>query len=117
LIKRKAGSAVVGSFYLAAGRAAVADHMRGGADAMEDWKAGLRAELRAIEIATGEAAAAQLPDLLRRLRRHEAGLAGNPVLAVYRRWRIRSLARAVADARWHAEQGRTAQLGGLDTRP
>ena len=33
---------------------------------MDDWKAGLRAELRAIDIATGDAASAQLPDLLRR---------------------------------------------------
>ena len=84
---------------------------------MEDWKAGFRAELRAIEIATGEAAASQLPELLRRLRRHEAGLAGNPILVLYRRWRIRSLTRAVADARWHAEQGRAARFGGLDPRP
>ena len=84
---------------------------------MEDWKAGFRAELRAIEIATGEAAASKLPDLLRRLRRHEAGLRGNPIVALYRRWRIRSLARAVADARWHAEQARAARFGGLDPRP
>ncbi len=83
---------------------------------MEDWKAGFRAEVRAIEIATGDAAAAQLPELLRRLRRHQAGLGGNPILALYRRWRIRILARAVADARWHAEQGRAARLGGLDPR-
>ncbi|SDO00135.1 hypothetical protein SAMN05216360_113179 [Methylobacterium phyllostachyos] len=83
---------------------------------MEDWKAGLRAELRAIEIANGDAAMAQLPSLLRRLRSHEAALGGNPILALYRRWRIRSLSRAVADARWHAEQGRAARLGGLDPR-
>ncbi|WP_342108977.1 hypothetical protein [Methylobacterium sp. SI9] len=83
---------------------------------MEDWKAGLRAELRAIEIATGDAASAQLPGLLRRLQRHQAGLGGNPIFGLYRRWRIRSLARAVADARWHAEQGRMARLGGLDPR-
>ena len=80
---------------------------------MEDWKAGLRAELRAIEIATADAAAAQLPDLLGRLRRHQAGLDGNPLLAAYRRWRIRHLARAVADARWQIEQGRRARMGGL----
>ena len=84
---------------------------------MEDWKAGLRAELRAMEIATGEAASAQLPDLLRRLRRHQAGLDGNPILALYRRWRIRRLGRAVADARWHMEQARAARLRGLDPRP
>lgn len=84
---------------------------------MEDWKAGFRAELRAIEIATGEAAAAQLPALLRRLHRHQARLGGNSMLALYRRWRIHRLARAVADARWHAEQGRAARLGGLDPRP
>lgn len=83
---------------------------------MEDWKSGLRAELRAIEIATGDAASAQLPGLLRRLQRHQAGLGGNPIFGLYRRWRIRSLARAVADARWHAEQGRMARLGGLDPR-
>ncbi|GJE12820.1 MULTISPECIES: hypothetical protein [Methylobacterium] len=83
---------------------------------MDDWKAGFRAELRAIEIATGEAAASQLPDLLRRLHRHQAGLGGNPLVTLYRRWRIRSLARAVADARWHAEQGRAARLGGLEPR-
>ncbi|WP_457104949.1 hypothetical protein [Methylobacterium sp. P5_C11] len=84
---------------------------------MEDWKAGFRAELRAIAIATGDAASAQLPDLLRRLQRHQAGLGGHPVLTLYRRWRIRRLARAVADARWHAEQGRLARRGGLDVRP
>ncbi|MHB2209096.1 hypothetical protein [Methylobacterium sp. CM6257] len=84
---------------------------------MEDWKAGFRAELRAIEIATGEAASAQLPGLLRRLHRHQAGLGGNPVLSLYRRWRIRCLTRRVADARWHAEQGRLARLGGLEPRP
>ena len=95
---------------------------------MDDWKAGFRAELRAIEIATGEAAASQLPDLLRRLHRHQAGLEGNPIIALYRRWRIRSLARrlpgrdaphaprAVADARWHAELGRAARRGGLEPR-
>lgn len=83
---------------------------------MEDWKAGLRAELRAIEIANGDAAMAQLPGLLRRLQCHEAALGGNPILALYRRWRIRSLSRAVADARWQAEQGRAARLGGLDPR-
>jgi len=65
---------------------------------MEDWKAGFRAELRAIAIATGEAASAQIPGLLRRLHRHQAGLGGNPILGLYHRWRIRSLARAVADA-------------------
>lgn len=84
---------------------------------MEDWKAGFRAELRAIEIATGDAASAQLPGLLRRLRRHEAGLDGNPILSLYRRWRIRRLSRAVADARWHVEQGRVARRGGLEARP
>lgn len=83
---------------------------------MEDWKAGFRAELRAITIATGDAASAQLPGLLRRLRRHQVGLGGNPILGLYRRWRIRRLARAVADARWHAELGRMARLGGLDPR-
>lgn len=81
---------------------------------MEDWKAEFRAELRAIEIATAEAAAAQLPDLLRRLRRHQAGLPANMVMAPFRRWRIRHLARAVADARWQMEQGRLARMGGLD---
>ncbi|MDP4003152.1 hypothetical protein [Methylobacterium sp. NEAU K] len=83
---------------------------------MEDWKAGFRAELRAIEIATADAASAQLPDLLRRLSRHQAGLGGNPVFTLYRRWRIRRLARAVAEARWQVEQGRLARLGGLDPR-
>ena len=82
---------------------------------MEDWKAGFRAELRAIEIATADAAAAQLPDLLRRLGRHRAALGGHPVLAVYRRWRIRRLARAVADVRRQVEQGRLARMGGLET--
>ena len=80
---------------------------------MEDWKAGFRAELRAIEIATADAAAALLPDLLRRLRRHQAGLGGNRILTLYRRWRIRRLAHAVADARWQVEQGRLARMGGL----
>ena len=83
---------------------------------MEDWKAGLRAELRAIEIATADAAAAQLPDLLRRLRRHQARLSQNRLLAPYRRWRIRHLARVVEDARWQVEQGRLARMGGLETR-
>ncbi len=83
---------------------------------MDDWKAGFRAELRAIEIATGDAASAQLPSLLRRLQRHQDGLGGNRILGLYHRWRIRSLARAVADARWHAELGRMARLGGLDPR-
>ncbi|CAA2160941.1 MULTISPECIES: hypothetical protein [Methylobacterium] len=83
---------------------------------MEDWKAGLRAELRAIEIATADAAASVLPDLLRRLRHHQAGLGGPALLTLYRRWRIRRLSRAVADARWQVEQGRLARLGGLDPR-
>lgn len=81
---------------------------------MEDWKAGFRAELRAIEIATGEAAAAQLPDLTRRLRRHQAGRGGGPLLALYRRWCVRRLASAVAEARWQVEQGRIARMNGLD---
>lgn len=85
--------------------------------ATESWKAGLHAELRAIEIATAEAAAAQLPGLLERLRRHRAGLGRNRVLSAYRRWRIGRLARAVADARWQIERGRLARLGGLDPRP
>lgn len=84
---------------------------------MDDWKAGFRAELRAMEIATGDAASALLPDLLRRLRGHEARLGGNPALWFYRRWRIRRLSRAVADARWHVEQGRVARRNGLDPRP
>jgi hypothetical protein len=84
--------------------------------AMEDWKAGFRAELRAIEIATAGAAASVLPDLLRRLHRHQAGLDGPALLTLYRRWRIRRLSRAVADARWQMEQGRLARLGGLDPR-
>lgn len=82
---------------------------------MQDWKAEFRAELRAIEIATADAASALLPDLLRRLRRHEAGLGGSGYLSPYRRWRIRRLTRAVADARWQVEQGRLARMGGLDT--
>lgn len=87
------------------------------AGVMDDWKAGFEAELRAMAIANGDAASAQLPDLLRRLSRHQAGLGGNPVLSLYRRWRIRRLGQAVAEARWHAEQGRLARLGGLDPRP
>ncbi|KNY23116.1 hypothetical protein [Methylobacterium sp. ARG-1] len=83
---------------------------------MEDWKAGLRAELRAIEIATADAAASVLPDLLRRLHYHQAGRGGPALLRLYRRWRIRRLSRAVADARWQVEQGRLARLGGLDPR-
>lgn len=83
--------------------------------AMEDWRAGFRAELRLIEIATAEAAAAQLPDLMRRLKRHQAGRGGGPVLALYRRWRVQHLAAAVAEARWQIEQGRIARMNGLDT--
>jgi hypothetical protein len=83
---------------------------------MEDWKAGLRAEVRAIEIATADAASAQLPGLLRSLRRHQARLRGNLLVSLYRRWRIRRLARAVDEARWHVEQGRLARLGRRDPR-
>ncbi|TXM70551.1 hypothetical protein [Methylobacterium sp. WL120] len=83
---------------------------------MADHKAELRETLRQMEIATGEAAASCLPGLLARLRRHEAGLPGHPLIRPWRRWRIRRLAGAVAEARWHVEQGRRARLGGLSGR-
>lgn len=83
---------------------------------MADHKAELRATLRAMEIATGEAAASCLPGLLARLHRHEARLSGNRMIGPWRRWRIRRLAMAVAEARWHVERGRLARMGGLSAR-
>ena len=83
---------------------------------MDDYKADLRRTLRAMEIATGEAAAACLPGLLARLRHHEARLSGNRMIAPYRRWRIRRLVLAVDDACRHVEQGRLARMGGLAGR-
>ncbi|MEA1830889.1 hypothetical protein U8607_02230 [Methylobacterium durans] len=83
---------------------------------MEDYKADLYRQLRLIEIATGEAAGACLPDLLARLQHHRSRPARNPLLALYRRWRIRRLARAIDEARWHVEQGRLARMGGLAGR-
>ncbi|MGU3539320.1 hypothetical protein [Methylobacterium sp. A54F] len=84
---------------------------------MDDWKADLHRQLRAIDIATGEAAGACLPDLLGRLRRYEARPARNPLLALYRRWRIRRLSLAVAEARWHVEQGRLARRSWIASGP
>ncbi|WP_375463272.1 hypothetical protein [uncultured Methylobacterium sp.] len=83
---------------------------------MEDYKADLRHRLREMEVATGDAAAACLPGLLARLRHHEARVSGNRLLGLYRRWRIRRLAHAVGEARWHVEQGRLARMGGLAGR-
>lgn len=83
---------------------------------MQDYKADLAEKLRAMEVATGEAAAACLPGLLARLRHHEARLSGNRLIGPWRRWRIRNLAHAVGEARWHVEQGRLARMGGLSGR-
>lgn len=83
---------------------------------MADHKAELRETLRRMEIATGEAAASCLPGLVARLRRHEARLPGHPLIRPWRRWRIHRLAVAVAEARWHVEQGRIARMGGLSGR-
>lgn len=69
-----------------------------------------------MAVATGDAAAACLPGLLARLRRHEARMPGHVLLAPYRRWRVRRLAIAVDEARWHVEQGRLARMGGLAGR-
>ncbi|MGY2047552.1 hypothetical protein [Methylobacterium sp. JK268] len=81
---------------------------------MEDHRAELLRQVRAGDIATGQAASACLPGLLRRLARHEKGVAsGLPVVALYHRWRCHSLRRQVADARWHIDQGRAAQMGEL----
>ena len=84
--------------------------------AMADHKAELRETLRKMEVATGEAAAACLPRLLARLRHHETRLPGHPLIRPWRRWRIRRLADAVEEARWHVEQGRLARMGGLSGR-
>jgi len=85
---------------------------------VEDFKADLRRQMREIDIATGAAADACLPGLLRRLKHHETRLAQArlPFLGLYRRWRIRRLSLAIAEARWHVEQGRLARLGGLAAR-
>ncbi|KAB1074027.1 hypothetical protein [Methylobacterium planeticum] len=85
---------------------------------MEDFKADLRRQMREIDIATGAAADACLPGLLRRLKHHEAcrGKPGLPILRLYRTWRIRRLSAAIAEARWHVEQGRLARMGGLAGR-
>ncbi|ACA17440.1 hypothetical protein M446_3029 [Methylobacterium sp. 4-46] len=81
---------------------------------MEDYRAELLRQVRAGDIATGEAASACLPGLLRRLDRHERGVARNiPVLSLYHRWRRHRLRLQVADARWHIEQGRAARMGEL----
>jgi hypothetical protein len=81
---------------------------------VEDHRAELLRQVRAGDIATGEAAGACLPGLLRRLARHERGAERGPaLLRLYHRWRRSSLRRQVADARWHVEQGRAAKLGDL----
>ncbi|MFE1598433.1 hypothetical protein [Methylobacterium sp. ID0610] len=81
---------------------------------MEDHRAALMRQVRAIDIATGEAASACLPALLKRLARHERGIArGVPLLTLYHRWQHRRLCRAVDDARWHIAQGQAARTGGL----
>ncbi|MFD0937801.1 hypothetical protein ACFQ12_21790 [Methylobacterium trifolii] len=72
--------------------------------------------MREIAVATGEAAGACLPGLLARLHHHRSRLPGSRLLAPYRRWRVRHLARAVDEARLHVEEGRLARLGGLDGR-
>jgi hypothetical protein len=85
---------------------------------VEDFKADLRRQMREIDIATGAAADACLPGLLRRLKHHETRIAhsGLPLLKLYRTWRIHRLSAAVAEARWHVEQGRLARMGGLAGR-
>ena len=84
---------------------------------MEDYRAELLRQVRLGDIATGEAAGACLPGLLRRLTHHEtrAGTAALP-WRLYHRWRRDSLRRQVADARWHVEQGRAARRGDLAAR-
>jgi hypothetical protein len=84
---------------------------------VEDYRAELLRQVRLGDIATGEAAAACLPGLLRRLARHEAGSGRGPfLLRLFHRWRRTSLRRQVAEARWHVEQGREAQMNGLAGR-
>ena len=85
---------------------------------MEDFKADLRRQIREIDIATGAAADACLPGLLRRLKHHETRRAkpGLPLLNLYRAWRIHRLSAAVAEARWHVEQGQLARMGSLAGR-
>jgi len=89
----------------------------GGGSGVEDYRAELRRQVRLGDIATGEAAGACLPGLLRRLAHHEAraGAAPHP-FRLYHLWRRNSLRRQVADARWHVEQGRAARLGELASR-
>lgn len=84
---------------------------------MEDYRAELLRQVRLGDIATGEAAGACLPGLLRRLKHHEAraGTVPQP-LRLYHLWRRNSLRRQVADARWHVEQGRVARMGDLASR-
>lgn len=88
-----------------------------GETGVEDYRAELRRQVRLGDIATGEAAGACLPGLLRRLTHHEAraGTARYP-LRLYHLWRRNSLRRQVADARWHVEQGRAARMGELEPR-
>ena len=83
---------------------------------MEDFKADLRRQMREIDIATGAAASACIPGLIRRLKHHQTRLPGLPFLAAYRRWRIHRLSLAIAEAQWHVEQGRLARMGGLAAR-
>ncbi|GJD47541.1 hypothetical protein OPKNFCMD_0249 [Methylobacterium crusticola] len=84
---------------------------------MEDYRAELRRQVRLGDIATGEAAGACLPGLLRRLAHHERRVAKGPrFLRLYHLWRRRRLRLQVADARWHVEQGRAARMGDLAGR-
>jgi hypothetical protein len=84
---------------------------------VEDYRAELLRQVRLGDIATGEAAGACLPGLLRRLRHHEARAGAAPLfLRPYHLWRRNSLRRQVADARWHVEQGRAARMGDLASR-
>jgi hypothetical protein len=88
-----------------------------GRSGVEDYRAELRRQVRLGDIATGEAAGACLPGLLRRLSHHEVRAGTAPrLLRLYHLWRRNSLRRQVADARWHVEQGRAARMGELASR-
>lgn len=83
-------------------------------ESREDFRAELRRQVRAGDIATGEAASACLPGLLRRLAHHERqATRAVPLLRLYHRWRRHRLRLQVADARWHIAQGRAARMGDL----
>ena len=83
---------------------------------MEDHRAALFRRIREDDIATGDAAGRCLPVLLRRLARHERGIAAGSALRLWHRWRAQRLRLAIIEARDLVATAQDARTGELAPR-